>query len=188
MTRIPHVRTADAGWLTRLVYRLAKRWYGAVPEPVTVLAHHPKLMFGYSVAELTAGKAVGALPAELRDLAVYRVATKIGCSWCVDFGTMLQRKEGLDIDRLREIDAYRSSSAFTELERLALDYAEAMTDQPMRVTDEQVAELDGHLGHRGMVELTFAIALENERARFNHALGITEQGFTSGAACRVPLP
>jgi len=38
------------------------------------------------------------------------------------------------------------------------------------------------------VELTYAIAVENHRARFNHALGITDQGFTSGEACRVPMP
>jgi hypothetical protein len=30
--------------------------------------------------------------------------------------------------------------------------------------------------------------VENQRSRFNHALGITAQGFTSGDACRVPLP
>jgi hypothetical protein len=36
--------------------------------------------------------------------------------------------------------------------------------------------------------LTYAIAVENQRSRFNHALGITDQGFTSGAACRLPDP
>jgi hypothetical protein len=56
------------------------------------------------------------------------------------------------------------------------------------VTDEMVAELDAELGHDGLVELTYAIAVENLRARFNHALGIADQGFTSGEACRMPVP
>ncbi|MBY8850559.1 carboxymuconolactone decarboxylase family protein, partial [Saccharothrix sp. MB29] len=77
---------------------------------------------------------------------------------------------------------------YTGLEKLALAYVEAMTATPTAVTDEQVAELDARLGHRGLVELTYLIALENQRARFNSALGITDQGFTSGAACRVPMP
>jgi hypothetical protein len=34
--------------------------------------------------------------------------------------------------------------------------------------------------------LTYQIGIENMRARMNTALGITEQGFSSGAACRVP--
>lgn len=49
------------------------------------------------------------------------------------------------------------------------------------------AELDAELGHDGLVELMYAIAVENHRARFDNALGITDQGFTSGEACRVPL-
>jgi hypothetical protein len=36
------------------------------------------------------------------------------------------------------------------------------------------------------VALTYQIALENQRARFNSAFGIKDQGFTSGDACRVP--
>ena len=37
-----------------------------------------------------------------------------------------------------------------------------------------------------MIELTYQIGVENMRARMNTALGITEQGFSSGDACRVP--
>ncbi|CNW83416.1 transposase [Mycobacterium tuberculosis] len=37
-----------------------------------------------------------------------------------------------------------------------------------------------------MIELTYQIGVENMRARMNSALGITEQGFNSGDACRVP--
>jgi hypothetical protein len=43
-------------------------------------------------------------------------------------------------------------------------------------------------GRDGAVELTHAIALEDQRATFNHALGLVDQGFTSGEACRVPMP
>ncbi|MGH3936977.1 MAG: carboxymuconolactone decarboxylase family protein [Pseudonocardiaceae bacterium] len=99
---------------------------------------------------------------------------------------MLQRHHGLDIERLRELDSYQTSPAFTPMERRALAYADAMTALPTAVTDEMVAELDTEFGHDGLVELTYAIAVENHRARFNHALGITDQGFTSGQACRVP--
>jgi hypothetical protein len=60
-----------------------------------------------------------------------------------------------------------------------------MTAPPTTVTDGMVAELDTELGRNGLVELTYAIAAENHRTRFNHALGITDQGFTSGEACRL---
>ncbi|GAB3298356.1 carboxymuconolactone decarboxylase family protein [Parasphingorhabdus pacifica] len=188
MPRIPEVLAHRAGRFTRLLYRFAKRRYGVVPQPLSVTAHHRKLLVGMGIAEAAVAKTATVLPADLRELAVYRTATRVGCSWCADFGAMLQRDEGLDVERLRRIDHYATSDRFTELDRLVIEYADAMTDQPMRVTDEQVAELDRRLGHDGIVELTYMIALENERARFNHALGITSQGFASGEACRAPTP
>ena len=62
---------------------------------------------------------------------------------------------------------------------------DAMTATPMTVTDEQVADLEKRFGRAGVVELTYQIALENSRARNNHALGITAQGFGTDS-CRVP--
>ncbi|TWP45803.1 carboxymuconolactone decarboxylase family protein [Lentzea tibetensis] len=186
MPRITGVPTNEANWLIRLVYRFARKRFGAVPEPVTVAAHHPKLLMANGWHELSVQKA--SKTGSLGELAVYRTAVKLGCSWCVDFGAMLQKHDGLDIDRLKEIDDYATSPKFTELERLALAYADAMTETPITVTDEQVAELERRLGRKALVELTYLIALENSRARFNSAFDITDQGFTSGDACLIPVP
>ncbi|RKT53192.1 carboxymuconolactone decarboxylase family protein [Saccharothrix australiensis] len=188
MPRIPLLTTREANPLVKLAYWFSRRKFGAVPEPVAVTAHHRKLMMASARHELGVEGAAKTLPASLRDLVVYAAAAKLGCSWCVDFTAMLIKHEGLDVDRLREIHTYRSSDKYTELEKLALAYADAMTETPITVTDEQVAELEERLGRAGVVELTYLIALENHRGRFNSALGITDQGFTSGDACRVPMP
>ncbi|HEV2782587.1 MAG TPA: carboxymuconolactone decarboxylase family protein [Actinophytocola sp.] len=188
MPRIPGVSTKEAGPLLRAMYRFARRRYGAVPEPLTVSAHHLPLTLAGGGHELAVEKASKVLPANVRELAVYRVAQRLGCSWCVDFGTMLQKHEGLDIERLRQIDDYATSPAYTARERMAIAYADAMSASPVTVTDEQVAELRAEFGDKGVIELTYHIALENQRARFNSALDITDQGFTSGDACRVPVP
>jgi alkylhydroperoxidase family enzyme len=188
MTRIPAVPATEAGVFGRLVYRYAKRRFGAVPEPFAVVRWHRRLFWATLVAGAAHERAEHVLPGSVRDLAVYRVATNVGCSWCVDFGTMLQRHQGLDIDRLTDIDSYRRSPLFTGDERLALAYADAMSAQPMTVTDGMVEQLVERFGRDGTIELTHVIALEDQRARFNHALGLTDQGFTSGEACRVPMP
>jgi hypothetical protein len=39
-----------------------------------------------------------------------------------------------------------------------------------------------------VVELTYQIGLENLRARTFSALDLRDQGFTSGDACKVPVP
>src|SRR5205807_1170113 len=82
---------------------------GPAPEPATVTAHHLKLLMASGRHELAVQKASKALPVNVRELAEYRVAQRLGCSWCVDFGTMLQRMAGLDIERLRQIEKYATS-------------------------------------------------------------------------------
>lgn len=187
MPRIPTVSAERAGVLGRLAYRIARRRYGAVPEPATVSLQHPGVFWTWTAAELLTERAVHRLPARLAGLVVHRVATTVDCSFCVDFGAMLWQRKGLDAELLRALDGYPDSPLFDDIERLALTYADAATATPPAVTDELVAGLDAALGHDGLVELTWLVALENLRSRFNSALGITEQGFTSGAACQLPV-
>jgi AhpD family alkylhydroperoxidase len=185
-TRIEPLPPKRAGLLTRTMYRVAKRRYGQVPEPFAVSAHHRKLMIAGAIHETMVDRASKTLPVSVRELAVLWTARAIGCSWCVDFGSMLQRLDGLDVERLKEIDDYATSPAFTDDERAAIAYADAMTADPHTVTDEQVADLRARFGDAGVFELTYQIGLENMRARVNSALGITEQGFNSGGTCRIP--
>ena len=168
------------------MYRYAKRRFGEVPEPFTASAHHRGLLLAGAVHEGLLEKASTKLPATVRELAVYRTARTVGCAWCVDFGSMLMRLGGLDMDRLKDIDQYATSPLYTDDERAAIAYADAMTTDPHAITDEQVADLRRRFGDAGVIELTYQIGVENMRARMNTALGITEQGFNSGDACRVP--
>jgi alkylhydroperoxidase family enzyme len=88
--------------------------------------------------------------------------------------------------QLRDLPVYRTSTAFSPLERLVLDYAVEMTKTPVEVPDTLFAELRRQLDEAQLVELTAAIAWENYRARFDHALGIEAQGFSEGAYCPLP--
>ncbi len=185
-TRIAPLPPGQAGPLTRMMYRFAKRRFGEVPEPFAVAARHPRLLMANAVHEMLLQSGSKTLPASVRELAVFWTARTVGCSWCVDFGSMLQRLDGLDVDRLKHIDEYPTSPLFSADERAAISYADAVTTDPHTVTDEQVADLRRRFGDDGVIELTYQIGVENMRARMYSALGITEQGFSSGDACRVP--
>jgi alkylhydroperoxidase family enzyme len=185
-SRIEPLSPKKAPLMTRLMWRYAKRRFGEVPEPFAVYAHHQGLLVAVAMHEGMLERASKTLPTNIRELAVYWTARSVGCSWCVDFGAMLMRMEGLDMVRLKDIDAYATSPHFSEDERAAIAYADAMTTDPHNVTDEQVADLRRRFGDKGVMELTYQIGVENMRARMNTALGITEQGFNSGDACRIP--
>ena len=84
---------------------------------------------------------------------------------------------GADEDKIREVPAWRESGRFSEMERVALEYAEAMTITGQRVGDELFARLQSFFDEAQIVELTAAVALENFRSKFNVPLGIESQGF-----------
>ena len=73
------------------------------------------------------------------------------------------------------------------MERLALEYADAMTRTPVDVPNPLFARLRERFSEAQLVELTSAIAWENYRARFDHAFGIEGENFTEGAACAMPV-
>ena len=79
--------------------------------------------------------------------------------------------------KLAELAGWRASKAFSDLERVALDYAERITYTDQKVDDALFARVKQHFDERQIVELTAAIALENFRSKFNPSLGIEAQGF-----------
>ena len=58
-----------------------------------------------------------------------------------------------------------------------------MTGTPASIPDRLLRELRGYFDEAQLVELTAAIAWENHRARFNHALGMGYGGFSEGSYC-----
>lgn len=96
------------------------------------------------------------------------------------------RKGGLEEAKLRALADFEGSNALTDLEKLALRYAVAMTETPVELPDELFDELKRHFNKHQLVELTSSIAWENYRARFDHAFGIEAEGFSEGEFCPVP--
>lgn len=96
------------------------------------------------------------------------------------------RKAGLTEAKLRALAQFESSTEFTELEKLAIQYAVEMTRTEVEIPEELIGKLRKHLSDAQLVELTSAIAWENYRARFNHALGMESEGFSKNAYCPLP--
>ena len=103
----------------------------------------------------------------------------------MDLGSAVGRREGVTEQQLIDLADFEGSPEFSELEKLVLRYAAAMTATPVEVPDTLFQSLQKHLTPQQLVELTSAIAWENYRARFDHACGAEAEGFCEGAACAV---
>jgi len=173
--RIP--QAVPSGAYARVMTVVAERRWGEIPDNAYVLLHNRpvlKALFGFE-GKLAKWKA---LDPHLKTYAVLASAATIGCSWCLDFGYFMAHNDGLDLAKIREVPRWRDSEAFSDLERDVMDYAEAMTVTPPTVSDELVSRLDEALGHAAVVELTMMVAVENQRSRFNSAMGLASQGYS----------
>ena len=158
--------------------------FGAVPEPLEVIWHNPRVAQDSSELGGKAG-AWNAADESLKSFAHMAVAAQVGCSWCLDIGYFQAQNQDLDLAKASQVPRWRESEVFTPLERDVLEYAEAMTNTPPTVTDELSGRLLDRLGPAAMVELTAFIAFANMATRSNVALGIESQGFS--AHCQIPL-
>ena len=79
--------------------------------------------------------------------------------------------------KIAEVPTALTSDLFDEVEKAALEYAEAMTFSDRKVGEDLFARVRAHFSEAQIVELTAAVALENFRSKFNVALGIEAQGF-----------
>lgn len=183
MARLP-LDTGDKGRFVRFATWYSKRKYGKVLDPLAAASPHPGVLIAGGMLELGVQRWWRRLDPTLQALALQLSSAQIGCSWCVDFGYWEAYHKGVDPQKIRDVPRWRDSDVYTPLERLVLEYSEAMTATPPAVTDELVAALREQLDDARLVELTALVSLENFRSRTNAALGLESQGFK--ATCDVP--
>lgn len=171
------------GLTGRFVGWLSRRLYGQAPDNGFAMVHNRKVLLATLLHERRVAK-FDRLDPGLKALATMAVAAEIGCTWCIDFGYFRADAESLDLAKLASVTAWQDAENLTTLEKQVIAYALAATATPVAVTDEMVTPLRDALGDDGLVELTMMVAIENQRSRFNGALGLVSQGFS--AACQLP--
>ena len=167
------------------VYDRVQTKYGKLLEPLTVPANHPDVFKAYTSYEGWFRTACRVDP-KLKELAMLKVAALIGCPFCIDFGSAQAKALGITEVQMRSLPIYSESAAFSSAEKLVLDYAVAMTRNPVEVADSLFTRLEALFDPVQLVELTATIAWENYRSRFNHALGMQSHGFADQTYCVVP--
>ena len=138
MTRITPIPAEQAGWFTRFTYWYAKKLYGRLPGALSVLAQNPGILRAVAGFEFWSARS-RKVDKKLKILAEVRVATLVGCRYCLDIGSAIARGHGVTERQLLELDEYATSDAFGAEERAALEFASCVTSIPCDVPDELFA-------------------------------------------------
>ncbi len=83
---------------------------------------------------------------------------------------------GVSDEKILALGDYATSPLYTEAERVALEYADAITLSDRDVGDDLFARIRRFYDDDAVVELTEVIAWENASSKFNRALRIPSQG------------
>jgi AhpD family alkylhydroperoxidase len=168
-------------WYLRPFFWNQRRKYGAVLDSALLWARAPKVFLGVAFLYGMIDRRSSPLNPALRSLVTVRVSQLNGCRFCVDINSATLLKRGVPVGKVESLDAWQQSGLFSECERVALEYAEAVTRRSDAIDEDLMQRLKKHFDDDAIIELTALIAFQNLSSKFNSALGVPAQGF-----CRIP--
>ena len=116
----------------------------------------------------------------LLELIKLRASQVNGCAHCIDMHTKELRAAGESEQRLYLLDAWRESPFYSERERAALAWTEAVTQiAPHGVSDALYDEARRHFDEKALVDLTLAVIAINGWNRMNVAFRTEVGGYVS---------
>jgi AhpD family alkylhydroperoxidase len=167
-------------WYLRPFFWNQRRKYGKVLDTAMLWARSPKLFMGVALLYGAIDRGSSPLAPALRSLLTVRVSQINHCRFCIDINAVTLLKHGVGEAKLWALEDWRRSTLFDERERVALEYAEAMTISYLEVSEELMARVKQQFDDDAIVEQTALIAFQNMSSKFNAALAVPPQGF-----CRV---
>ena len=117
----------------------------------------------------------------LLELVKSRASQINGCAWCLDMHSKDARAQGETEQRLYLLPAWRDAPCYSECERAALAWTEAVTGIAAThdVPDDIYAEARTHFDEKALVDLTLAVIAINGWNRLNVAFRTTVGDYVS---------
>ena len=165
-------------WL-RSFFWSQKRKYGAVLDPGLLWGRVPKIFAAVAILYGVLDRKSSPLDPVLRSLVTVRVSQINWCHFCVDINSATLANRAGSMEKVEQLADWQERAIFTDKERLALEYAEAVTYSDQQVTNELMERLKVVFDDDTIVELTGLIAFQNLSSKFNSALDVPAQGFCS---------
>ncbi|MDZ4278931.1 MAG: carboxymuconolactone decarboxylase family protein [Dehalococcoidia bacterium] len=171
MAVVSQIETPTTDDVRQFYERIARTSRGlGVLNVFKVMAHTPALMQSWwEMMALLFTRLE--LDPRLRELAVLRLFQVTRCAYGFAHHVRIGRDVGITDDEIAGLGYYADTDRFSELDKLVLQYADAVT-----TLDENASslarELLGHISERALVELTFCIANWNLMAHLLEPLEV----------------
>ena len=172
MTQPPFAELTSLGGVIRAIEKRPQNRKESVMEP----------RIHYTTVSPEAVKAASALDAYVRkcglekpllELIRVRASQINGCAFCIDMHTKDARAAGETEQRLYGLNAWRETPYYTDRERAALQWTEAVTlVSETHIPDSAYDAVRSHFSEKEVVDLTMAIATINTWNRLAIAMRV----------------
>ena len=134
-TRIPPVDVDACPDDLRETLEEQRRLWGAPLYPYLFYARHAAYFRAAKMMWAALQEEATRVPGALRALVNRRVAWWNGCEYCQDAHAAKGRTLGVSTEKIQALNAYAESPLFSDVEKLVLEYADAITDTRRDVDD-----------------------------------------------------
>ena len=144
---------------------------GFCPNSVLTMQHRPAI----SKAFINLNKAVmtneGRVSSALKRMIAWVSSNSTGCRYCQAHAIRAAERYGAEQDQLDNIWEYKTHTAFSEAERVALDFSLAASQIPNVVDDTLKQRLHSYYNEGEIVEILGIISLFGYLNRWNDSMG-----------------
>ena len=144
---------------------------GVIPSSVKTMSYHPKIADAFTNLNIAVMECKGSVTPEFKRLIGYISSFSSGCLYCQAHTILGAERFGSSKKRLDEVWTYSNSSAFSDAEKAALDFAFAAASVPNKVTEKLVSQLKRYWNDNDIIEIMSVIALFGFLNRWNDSMG-----------------
>jgi len=164
-------------WYVRIFFWNQKRKYGAELEPARLWGRTPRVFAGLALLYGALDRKSSPIEPALRSLITVRVSQINWCPFCVDINSATAVERHIGETKLADLVHFEDSELYSDGEKAALAYAEAVTHTDQNTTEHHFERLRRHFDDDAIIELTALIAFQNLSSKFNASLAVAPQGF-----------
>ena len=135
------------------------------------MSYHPKIADALTNLNIAVMECKGSVTPEFKRLIGYISSFSSGCLYCQAHTILGAERFGSSKKRLDEVWTYSNSSAFSDAEKAALDFAFAAASVPNKVTGKLVSQLKRYWNDNDIIEIMSVIALFGSLNRWNDSMG-----------------
>jgi|TARA_B110000971_G_scaffold122278_2_gene125167 uncharacterized peroxidase-related enzyme len=144
---------------------------GFCPNSVLTMQHRPAISKAFINLNKAVMKNEGRVTSALKRMIAWVSSNATGCRYCQAHAIRAAERYGAEQEQLDHIWEYSTHAAFSEAERVALDFSLAASQLPNAVDDALKQRLYNHWNEGEIVEMLGVISLFGYLNRWNDSMG-----------------